>query len=75
MAAPKHGEVLIRQPGGWTVAWDANTAVEPALRKAFDKVIEGSTQALRDIVRDTDSGSAMPAAPAQRAARRPRAAS
>ena len=50
--APKHDEIVRHQPNGWTVAWDANT-VEPATRKAFDKVIADNAKALREVLRQT----------------------
>jgi hypothetical protein len=50
--APKHGEVVRHQPGGWTIAWDANT-VAPATRKAFDKVIADNARALREVLSET----------------------
>lgn len=48
--APRHDEIVRHQSGGWTVAWDANT-VEPATRKAFDKVIADNARALREALR------------------------
>ena len=79
--APKHDELVRHQSGGWTVAWDANT-VEPATRKAFDKVIADNAKALREVLRETSdltpSRAARPAdgtQPAQtRGTRRARAA-
>jgi hypothetical protein len=56
--APKHDEIVRHQSGGWTVAWDANT-VEPATRKAFNKVIAGNARALREVLRET-SGQTSP---------------
>ena len=50
--APKHDEIVRPQSGGWTVAWDANS-VEPATRKAFDKVIAHNAKALRELLRQT----------------------
>jgi ferric-dicitrate binding protein FerR (iron transport regulator) len=50
--APKHDEIVRHQSDGWTVAWDAN-AVEPATRKAFDKVIADNARALREVLRGT----------------------
>jgi hypothetical protein len=50
--APKHDEIVRHQADGWTVAWDANT-VEPATRKAFDKVIADNARALREVLRET----------------------
>lgn len=58
--APKHDEIVKRQSGGWTVAWDANI-VEPATRKAFDKVIADNARALRGVVQ-ANTGQAAPAA-------------
>lgn len=59
--APKHDEVVRHLSGGWTVAWDAN-AVEPATRKAFDKVIADNARALREVLHDTSHQAAPPAA-------------
>jgi hypothetical protein len=57
--APKHDEIVRHQPGGWIVAWDANT-VEPATRKAFDKVIADNAKALREVLRETNGQTASP---------------
>jgi hypothetical protein len=51
-------EIVRPQSGGWTVAWDANR-VEPATRRAFDKVIAGNAKALCELLRQT-SGHALP---------------
>jgi hypothetical protein len=59
--APKHDEIVRHQSGGWTVAWDAN-AVEPAIRKAFDKVIADNARALRDVLLDSGDQTASRAA-------------
>jgi hypothetical protein len=58
--APKHDEIVRHQADGWSIAWDTNV-VEPATRKAVDKVIADSTRALREILR---TGSARPASTA-----------
>lgn len=57
--APKHDEIVRHQPGGWTVAWDANI-VEPATRKAFDKVIADNARALREVLRESNGQTAPP---------------
>jgi hypothetical protein len=62
--APRHDEIVRHQPGGWTVAWDANT-VEPATRKAFDKVITDNARALRELLREP--GGQIPPQPKRRA--------
>jgi ferric-dicitrate binding protein FerR (iron transport regulator) len=68
--APKHDEIVRQQADGWTVAWDANT-VEPATRKAFDKVIADNARALREVLHGTSdrtpSGAARATAHAQSA--------
>lgn len=71
--APKHDEIVRHQSGGWTVAWDANT-VEPATRKAFDKVIADNARELREVLHEasdqTPSGDARPSGRPQPAQRR-----
>jgi hypothetical protein len=55
--APKHDEIVRRQPGGWSVAWDATTPA-PSTRRAFDKAIARNARALRDLVREPQRPSA-----------------
>ena len=50
--APKHDEIVRHTSDGWAVAWDANT-VEPATRRAFDKVIDRNARALRAVLGQT----------------------
>lgn len=47
--AIKHGEVTRRLPGGWTLRWDS-TEVDPAMRKATDKVVDEHVASLRELL-------------------------
>jgi hypothetical protein len=65
--APKHDEIVRYQAGGWSIAWDTNV-VDPATRKAFDKVVAENTRALREILRSgPDQAVAATRQPARRA--------
>lgn len=44
--APRHDEVLKRQPDGSTVAWDTNI-VAPDTRRAVDRAVAQSVRELR----------------------------
>jgi hypothetical protein len=55
--APKHEEVLKRQPDGSTVAWDTNI-VAPQTRKAVDRAVEESVRELRVALNPATAGQA-----------------